>query len=478
MDVTVGIADDVGVMVAPVQRGRAAIAAGVRAGARTGDVAAARQGVVEGRSGATHGDAARGICCSDGVARGRFSHVIECADRKIGNGHTVVGRDGERSGLPRLVRIGQGDGELEVKARIDAFSDSLADGEGAGVRFAVLQFVGHVTGDSLVFDDLVRRSRIVGDIIFVGVLLRHGVGCACGQTFDYERVAALELLHCGTAILEGHGGGGAVLGCVIAAGGAVDLDQEVECGVRVDAFADFLGNGESASVSGDDLAAIGVIGVGDDDSVGLVRGRDLVRDRGRVLTIDLVRGTPIRGIKLRGFRDRPLRADREIAERQRLASLNVIGRDPVRIKGQNDRLRFTASNLAARGDAIIVTQRDLDLIACREAGGDVLRIFERLVDAERAFILFFAAAGIVGIREEQAGRISVEVGVRGSTGFFNHCISGRGDQLVAIAACASCDVERDGVDRLGVGHAVHAALDLADGVGVRSGSVEGQLELV
>ena len=266
--------------------------------------------------------------------------------------------------------------------------------------------------------------------------------------------------------------------CVIAAGGAVDLDQEGECGVRVDAFADSLGNGESASVSGDDLAAIGVIGVGDDDSVGLVRGRDLVRDRGRVPTIDLVRGTPIRGIKLRGFRDRPLRADREIAERQRLASLNVIGRDPVRIKGQNDRLRFTASNLAARGDAIIVTQRDLDLIIFRKAGGDVIRFYERLFDAERAFILFFAAAGIVGIREEQAGRISVEVGVRGSTGFFNHCISGRGDQLVAIAACASCDVERDGVDRLGVGHAVHAALDLADGVGVRSGSVEGQLELV
>ena len=125
-----------------------------------------------------------------------------------------------------------------------------------------------------------------------------------------------------------------------------------------------------------------------------------------------------------------------------------------------------------------MTQRDLDLIPCREAGGGVLRIFERLVDAERAFILFFAAAGIVGISEEQAGRISVEVGVRVSTGFFNHSISGRSDQLVAIAAYTSCDAERDGVDRLGVGHAVHAALDLADGVGVRSGSVEGQLKLV
>ena len=464
-------------MVAPVQRGRAAIAAGVRAGARTGDVAAARQGVVEGRSGATHGDAARGICCSDGVARGRFSHGIECADRKIGNGHTAVGRDGERSGLRRLVRIGQGDGELEVKARIDAFSDSLADGEGAGVRFAVLQFVGHVTGDSLVFDDLVRRSRIVGDIIFVGVLLRHGVGCACGQTFDYERVAALEL-HCGTAILEGHGGVSTVQSGTIVTRCTGNDHGEIKLSGRRNAFADFLGNRESAGAAGDDLAAIGVIGVGDDDSVGLVRGRDVARDRGRVLTIDLVRGAPIRGIKLRGFRDRPLRADREIAERQRLASLNVIGCDPVRIKGQSDGLRFTASNLAARGDAIIVTQRDLDLIIFRKAGGDVIRFYERLGDAERAFILSFAAAGIVGIREEQAGRISVEVGVRVSTGFFNHSISGRSDQLVAIAAYTSCDAERDGVDRLGVGHAVHAALDLADGVGVRSGSIEGQLELV
>ena len=482
MDVAVGVADDVGVMVAPVQRGRAAvIAAGVRAGARarTGAVvAAARQGVVEGRSGATHGDAARGICCSDGVARGRFSHGIECADRKIGNGHTAVGRDGERSGLRRLVRIGQGDGELEVKARIDAFSDGLGDGEGGFLLFfsgAGLR-VGEVSCRGLAAGERTGVAGL-GDGIAGGRFL-NGVERSIGQTFDQERFAALELDR-SLAVRKGDVAVEAIRACgIVAAGRTGNLDQEVECGVRVDAFADFLGNGESASVSGDDLAAIGVIGVGDDDSVGLVRGRDLVRDRGRVLTIDLVRGTPIRGIKLRGFCDRPLRADREIAERQRLASLNVIGCDPVCIKGQSDGLRFTASNLAARGDAIIVTQRDLDLIIFWKAGGGVIRFYERLVDAERAFILFFAAAGIVGIREEQAGRISVEVGFRGITGFFNHSISGRSDQLVAIAAYTSCDVERDGVDRLGVGHAVHAALDLADGVGVRSGSVEGQLKLV
>ena len=340
---------------------------------------------------------------------------------------------------------------------------------GAGLRVGEAGFCGLAAGE---------RTGVagLGDGIAGGRFL-NGVERASGKICDHERFAALELDR-SLAVREGHGGGGAVLGCVIAAGGAVDLDQEVECGVRVDAFADFLGNGESAGAAGDDLAAIGVIGVGDDDSVGLVRGRDLVRDRGRVLTIDLVRGAPILGIKLRGFRDRPLRADREIAERQRLASLNVIGRFSAS-EGQSDGLRFTASNLAARGDAIIVTQRDLDLIIFRKAGGGVLRIFERLFDAERAFILFFAAAGIVGIREEQAGRISVEVGVRGSTGFFNHCISGRSDQLVAIAACTSCDVERYGIDRLGVGHARNCGrLYLFDGVGVRSGSVEGQLELV
>ncbi len=106
-----------------------------------------------------------------------------------------------------------------------------------------------------------RRTGVagLGDGIAGGRFL-NGVERASGKICDHERFAALELDR-SLAVREGHGGGGAVLGCVIAAGGtggAVDLDQEVECGVRVDAFADFLGNGESAGAAGDDLAAIGV----------------------------------------------------------------------------------------------------------------------------------------------------------------------------------------------------------------------------
>ena len=82
----------------------------------------------------------------------------------------------------------------------------------------------------------------LGDGIAGGRFL-NGVERASGKICDHERFAALELDR-SLAVREGHGGGGAVLGCVIAAGGAVDLDQEVECGVRVDAFADFLGEGE------------------------------------------------------------------------------------------------------------------------------------------------------------------------------------------------------------------------------------------
>ena len=247
------------------------------------------------------------------------------------------------------------------------------------------------------------------------------------------------------------------MGCVIAAGRTGDLDQEVECGVRVDAFADFLGEGERSVFQllglvfkgvgeGQDVSGFAVEifrfvgGIGDCCGQLAVRFRDHEGDGidcGIDMKAGLLRVDLGDAVDVRPFRVKDQRAERAAACAQNM-DLRLIGHGGVFSHG-------------------------FDLEQCGDVGGIAAAFGILLADVQRVF--HDSVLGVrfgIGVGEGQALFRVVGVIVPGDGG------------VEAVLRVVFRDGNVDGIHGGVVMHAVYEAVHLFHGVGVGSGGVKAE----